>query len=122
MYAGCSYIVALLVVGLFAHPRTLSAPETTGRTSAWILKCPKHWGSRLTANTSVVGLDVDVGDLSILDHEGVSLASVVSQDGCGVELNIEGTGEAAVRVTEEANATALVCVERFAPGIHTVER
>lgn len=78
-------------------------------------------GHGLTAKTSVVRLDIDIGDLSILDYQGISLAPVGSQDGCSVELNIESAGEAAIRVTEKADATALVCIEGFAPGVHAVE-
>ena len=62
-----------------------------------------------------------MGDLSILDYQGVSLAPVISQQGCRVELDIKSAGEAAVRITEEADATAAVCIKRFAPGVHAVE-
>ena len=71
-----------------------------------------------TADTSVVWLDSDLGDLAIVGDQCVSLASVVAKECCRVELNVEGTSELACGVTHEANAGALVCVERLGPSLH----
>lgn len=58
---------------------------------------------RHTVETGVVGLDESLLDLSILDEKNVTLAAVVAEDGFAVEAEVEGLGELAGGVTEEAN-------------------
>lgn len=58
---------------------------------------------RRTVETGVVGLDESLLDLSILDEKNVALAAVVAEDGAAVEAEVEGLGELAGGVTEEAN-------------------
>lgn len=58
---------------------------------------------RRTVETGVVGLDESLLDLSILNEKNVALAAVVAEDGAAVEAEVEGLGELARGVTEEAN-------------------
>lgn len=58
---------------------------------------------RRTVETGVIGLDESLLDLSILDEKNVALAAVVAEDGAAVEAEVEGLGELAGGVTEEAN-------------------
>ena len=57
---------------------------------------------------TVIWLDSNLRDLAIFCEECVSLAAVVAEEGCRVELDVEGTSEVACRVTEETDAGALV--------------
>lgn len=59
----------------------------------------------LTTHASVVGLDVGLLDLAVLDDQGIALAAVVAKDGCGIEVEVESLGELAVRVGKEADLT-----------------
>lgn len=104
--------MSLSDVGLVAYPRTLSAPETAGwhQSTCWDHAPPPGRGYRLTAETSVVRLDVHVGDLSVLHYQSVSLAPIGAQNSGRVELDVEGASKTAVRVAEKADAAALVCV------------
>ncbi len=70
------------------------------------------------AETSIVWLNSDLGDLAIVGDQCVSLASVVAKECCRVELDVKGTSELACGVTHETNAGALVCVERLGPSLH----
>jgi hypothetical protein len=58
--------------------------------------------------------------LAILNKDRTSLASVCSQHRGGWEFEIEGAGELAGWVTEEADSRGFVGVEGLAPGAHAV--
>lgn len=58
----------------------------------------------LTIKAGVVGLDVGLGDLAVLDDESVALTAGVAEDGGTVEGQVEGRSQLAVRVGEEADA------------------
>lgn len=58
---------------------------------------------KLTTHASVVGLDVGLLDLAILNDQGVALAAVVTENGGGIEVEVESLGEGAVGVSEEAD-------------------
>jgi hypothetical protein len=61
---------------------------------------------KLTTHASVVGLDVGLLDLTVLDDQGVALAAVVAEDGSGIKVEVESLSELAVRVGKEANLTS----------------
>ena len=61
---------------------------------------------KLTTHASVVGLDVGLLDLTVLDDQGVTLAAVVAEDGSGIEVEVKSLGELAVRVGKETNLTS----------------
>lgn len=65
-------------------------------------------GYWLTVETGVVGLNESLGDLAILNKEHVALAAVVTEDGAAVEAQVEGLGELARGVTQEANLTTQI--------------
>ena len=58
---------------------------------------------QLTTHASVVGLNVSLLDLAVLDDQGVALAAVVAENGSGIEVEIESLGELAVGVGKEAD-------------------
>lgn len=58
---------------------------------------------KLTTHASVVGLDVGLLDLAILNDQGVALAAVVTENGGGIEVEVESLGEGAIGVSEEAD-------------------
>jgi hypothetical protein len=58
---------------------------------------------KLTTHAGVVGLDVGLLDLAILNDQGVALAAVVAEDGGGIEVEVESLGEFAVGVGKEAD-------------------
>ena len=58
---------------------------------------------KLTTHASVVGLDVGLLDLAILNDQGVALAAVVTENRGGIEVEVESLGEGAVGVSEEAD-------------------
>lgn len=64
----------------------------------------KHLRRELTIQAGVVGLDVGLGDLAVLDDESVALTAGVAEDGGTVEGQVEGRSQLAVRVGEEADA------------------
>lgn len=74
-----------------------------------------------TANTGIVGLDVCFLHFAAVDDEGVTLATVVAENGLAVEGEVEGFGELARRVAEEADARLAGRVEGFAPCGHPGE-
>lgn len=65
-------------------------------------------GYWLTVETGVVGLNESLGDLAILNKEHVALAAVVAENGAAVEAQVEGLGELARGVTQEANLTTQI--------------
>lgn len=67
--------------------------------------------------TGVVGLDESLLDLSILNEKNVALAAVVAEDGAAVEAEVEGLGELARGVTEEANAALAGGIEGISPSL-----
>lgn len=76
--------------------------------------------TKLTADTSVVLLNMHLPYFPVFDHESVSLAALVAEDGLAVEGQVEGRGEGAVRVGEEADAGFGGGVEGGCPGFHAV--
>lgn len=59
--------------------------------------------NKLTTHAGVVGLNVGLLDLAVLNDQGVALAAVVAEDGSGIEVEIESLGELAVRVGKETD-------------------
>lgn len=57
----------------------------------------------LTVSAGVVRLNMSRLDLAVLNHEGITLAAVVSEDGLGIKFEVQGPGELAGGVTEEAD-------------------
>jgi hypothetical protein len=55
-----------------------------------------------TINAGVVGLNEGLLHLTVLNEEGVTLASLVAKDGSTVKIEIQGLGERASWVTNEA--------------------
>jgi hypothetical protein len=70
--------------------------------------------------SNTIRLNMDALELSVLNNSRISLASVVTKNCCSWELEIEGAGEFAGRITEEADTGAGLLVKGLAPGIHTV--
>jgi hypothetical protein len=60
-------------------------------------------GKKLTTHAGVVGLNVGLLDLAVLDDQGVTLAAVVAEDGSSIEVEVESLGELAVGVGKEAD-------------------
>ena len=58
------------------------------------------------------------GYLAVLNDKSVPLAAGVAKDGGTVEGQVEGAGELAVRIGEEANTRLAGGVEGCAPGAH----
>ena len=56
-----------------------------------------------TIDSNVVRFDESLLDFSILHHECVPLASLVSEDRCAVEKDVEGFGELAGGIAQETN-------------------
>jgi len=73
---------------------------------------------RRDGDASVVRLNRHFDDLSIFCENGVTLASVVAQDLCSIELDIPGSGEFASGVSDESDATALGLVQVLSPCLH----
>jgi hypothetical protein len=59
-------------------------------------------GTPRTADAGVIRLDVGLGDASVLDDEGVPLATITAEDGGPVEGEVQGRGELGGRVAQEA--------------------
>lgn len=57
-----------------------------------------HTRNVLTANASVIRLDMGLLDLAVLDNKGVPLAPWPAEDGSAVEVQVEGFGEGEERV------------------------
>jgi hypothetical protein len=55
-----------------------------------------------TINASVIRLNEGLLHLTILNQEGVTLASLVSEDSSSIKVEIQGLGECASWVTNEA--------------------
>lgn len=68
--------------------------------------------------SNVIRLNVNFGDLSILDNQCVALGSVGAEHGSGGEFEIEGTSEFPISVGEETDSGGAVFVEGFAPCFH----
>jgi hypothetical protein len=71
---------------------------------------------KLTISADVVRLDVHALDLAALDHQSVALAPVGAEERRRGELDVQRAREGAAGVSKEADAAALVGVERLAPG------
>jgi hypothetical protein len=71
-----------------------------------------------TVKSGVVGLDVSLSDLAVLDDKGVTLAASIAEDGGTVEGQVKGRCELAVRVGKEADARLASGVLRSTPGTH----
>jgi hypothetical protein len=71
-----------------------------------------------TVKSSVVGLDVSLGHLAVLDNKSVALAAGIAEDGSAVEGQVKGRCELAVRVGKEADARLASGVLRSTPGTH----
>lgn len=85
---------------------------------------PSHYSPRikgpLAVNADVIRLNIDLSNLAILNHNRISLASVVSEERCGGELEVEGAGELACWVGDEADSGGLVGIEGLAPCVHAI--
>lgn len=75
----------------------------------------------LTGVSSVIRLNVNRCDLSILSLDSVTLASVGAEYGSRGKFDIEGTGEISASISKEADAAGLVGVKGLAPCIHAVD-
>lgn len=67
---------------------------------------------------NIIRLNANALNLAILNNSSVSLAAVCAQERSGWELEVEGAGELALWVAEEADSGFLVGVEGLAPGVH----
>lgn len=70
----------------------------------------------LTVDTGVVGFHKSLLDLAILDQQSVPLAAVVTKDGGALEAQIQGLGELAARVTQEAYLASTSVSNPFHPS------
>lgn len=92
-----------------AHPRSrihaANYLRTRRRFVKWatlIRKClTKDLLSNRDLNARVVRLDIDGGNLSVLDHKGVTLRPVTAEDGLVLEVHVNGLGELTGRVGKE---------------------
>ena len=66
-----------------------------------------HNAQRHTIDTGVIRLNSNLRNLSILCHERVSLASIVTKDGGTIEGEIQSRSKGCAWVTEEANLSSL---------------
>lgn len=57
----------------------------------------------LTINASVVRLDMNLLDLAVLRDQRIALAALVAENGGAIEGQVEGLGELARGVAQEAN-------------------
>jgi hypothetical protein len=80
------------------HPRTI--PHTGKKGRKW--DDDEQRGAPRTADAGVIRLDVGLGDASVLDDEGVPLATIAAEDGGPVEGEVQGRGELGGRVAQEA--------------------
>ena len=71
-----------------------------------------------TVKPSVVGLDVSLSHLAVLDDKSVALATGIAEDGGTVERQVKSRCELAVRVGKEADAGIASGVLRCTPGAH----
>ena len=71
-----------------------------------------------TVKSGVVGLDVSLSHLAVLDDKSVTLAAGIAEDGGTVEGQVEGRCELAVRVGKEADARLASGVLGITPGTH----
>ena len=71
-----------------------------------------------TVESSVVGLDVSLNHLAVLNDKSVALATGIAEDGGTVEGEVKGRGELAVRVGKESDARLASGVLRGSPGAH----
>jgi hypothetical protein len=65
--------------------------------------CGSRKHKKLTTHASVVGLNVGLLDLTVLNDQSITLAAVVAEDGGGIEVEVESLGELAVGVGKEAD-------------------
>lgn len=56
-----------------------------------------------TIDSSVVWLDEGFLDLAALNHQGITLAAAVAEDGCAVKAQVESLGEFASGVSQKTN-------------------
>lgn len=64
---------------------------------------------QLTVETGVVGLNESLLDLAIFDKKDVALAAVVTEDSGAIEAEVEGLGELAGGIAQEANLENHIC-------------
>jgi hypothetical protein len=96
-------------------PRTKNPdPDPNSSFSNW------KEGRGLTISPKVVRLNVHALDLAIQGRNRVALASVGAQERRSRELDVQGAGEGAVMVAQEADAALLVGIEGLAPRVHAV--
>ena len=69
--------------------------------------------------SNIVRLDVNLLHLAVLNHDGITLASVCAQEGCSWEFEVQGAGELSALVTKEADSAAFVFIKLLAPCVHT---
>ena len=71
-----------------------------------------------TVKSGVVGLDVSLSHLAVLDDKSVTLAAGIAEDGGTVEGQVEGRCELAVRVGKEADARLAGGIQGGSPCTH----
>lgn len=74
--------------------------------------------SSRVVDSGVVGLHMGALDFAILDHQGVTLATVLTEDGSTVKGEIKLLGELTGRITEKADFALGSWVEVFSPCFH----
>lgn len=79
----------------------MSAAETFLAVSTRVLST--GFPQRLTVHARVVWLDMGLLDLAVLDQQGIALAALIAKDGTAVEREVQGFGEGASRVGNEAD-------------------
>jgi hypothetical protein len=75
-------------------------------------------GKNHTVESGVVGLDVSLGHLAVLDDKSVTLAAGIAEDSGTVERQVKRRCELAVRVGKEADARLASGVLRGTPCAH----
>jgi hypothetical protein len=85
---------------------------------AWVCESGSRGMENHTVKSGVVGLDVSLSDLAVLDDKSVTLAASIAEDGGTVEGQVKGRCELAVRVGKEADARLASGVLGSTPGTH----
>lgn len=108
--------VLLANVPFLLIPKTRKIIPGPNSSSNW------NWkeGGGLTISSKVVRLNVHALDLAIQGRDRVALASVGAQERGSRELDVQGAGEGAVMVAQEADAALLFGIEGLAPRVHAV--
>ena len=84
--------------------RTFSAADSAGARLANLSKfdIPEPFNT-LTLDSGIVGFHVGALDFAILNHQRVTLATVLTEDSSAIEGEVEVFGELTGRVTQEAD-------------------